>query len=184
MKSELALVNEPLAVNDLPLREKDFVECQRELFGKKSAFLYTVVAVCCVAVLGVYAIARQMGVYNRLHTAVMLALLVCLLVASVFYFAVPKWLAKLRYRQYETANNKPRSVAFYTDHFEIMVDGVEVGIYSYVSVGRIIKSENLFIMMLPNMVYLPIRCDGIPDELWIVIEKYIATAANTCCKGV
>lgn len=57
MKSELALINELLAVNELPLREKDFIECHRALFGKRSAFLYTVVVVCCVAVLGVYAIA-------------------------------------------------------------------------------------------------------------------------------
>lgn len=184
MKSELALINELLAVNELPLREKDFIECQRALFGKRSAFLYTVVAVCCVSALGVYAIAGQMGIGDSLPIGMMLTLLLCLLVASVFYFTVPKWLGKLRYLQYETSNNKPRSVVFYTDHFEIMVDGVKVGIYSYVSVRRIIKSENLFIMVLPNMVYLPVRCVGISDELWSVIEKHIDTATNNCCNGI
>lgn len=178
MKSELALINELLAVNELPLREKDFIECHRALFGKRSAFLYTVVVVCCVAVLGVYAIAKQMGVDNSLHIGIMLVLLLCLLIASVFYFAFPKWLGKLRYRQYETSNSKLKSVAFYTDRFEIMVDGVKVGVYSYISVRHVIKSENLFIMVLPNMVYLPVRCVGIPDERWSEIEHQITISMN------
>lgn len=179
MKSELALISELLAVNELPLREKDFIECQRALFGKRSAFLYTVVAVCCVSALGVYAIAGQMGIGNSLPIGMMFTLLLCLLVASVFYFTVPKWLGILRYRQYETTNNKPRSVAFYTDRFEIIVDGVKVGVYSYISVRRIIKSENLFIMVLPNMVYLPVRCVGIPDERWSEIEHQITISMNS-----
>ena len=178
MKSELALISEPLAVNEMSLREKDFIECQRALFGKKSAFLYTVVVVCCMAALGVYAIAQQMGVDNSLHTGIMIVLLLCLLIASVFYFAFPKWLVKLRYRQYETSNSKLKSVAFYTDHFEIMVDGVKVGVYSYISVRHIIKSENLFIMVLPNMVYLPVRCVGIPDERWSEIYHQITISMN------
>lgn len=178
MKSELALVSKLLAINELPLREKDFIECQRALFGKRSAFLYTVVAVCCVATFGVYGIAGQMGMDHRVHIETIFVVLLCLLVASVFYFAVPIWLGKLRYRQYETSNSKLKSVAFYTDHFEIMVDGVKVGIYSYLSVRRIIKSENLFIMVLPNMVYLAVRCVGIPDECWYEIEHQITISMN------
>lgn len=179
MKAELALVNELLAVNELPLREKDFIECQRALFGKRSAFLYTVVAVCCVATLGVYGIAGQMGIDHHVHHGTIFVVLLCLLVATVFYFAVPIWIGKLRYRQYETSNSKLKSVAFYTDHFEIIVDGVKVGIYSYLLVRRIIKSENLFIMVLPNMVYLAVRCVGIPDERWSEIEYQITVAMNT-----
>ena len=180
MKSELVLVSEPLAVSDLPLREKDFIECQRAVWGKQSALLYTVVAVCCIAVLGVYAIAVQMGINSSMQIGTVLLLLLCLLMASVFYFAVPKWSGKLLYLQYNASTNKPRSVAFYTDHFEIWGDGVVIRIYSYVSVRRIIKSENLFIMVLPNMVYLAVRCVGIPDERWLVIEEYIATIKNKC----
>lgn len=178
MKSELVLINELLAVNELPLREKDFIECQKALLGKKSVFFYAVIAICCVAVLGVYAIAKQMGI-DSLPVGTMLVPFICLLIASIFYFAFPKWIGKLRYRQYETSNNKPRSVAFYTDHFEIIVDGVKVGVYSYISVRRIIKSENLFIMVLPNMVYLPVRCVGIPDERWSEIEHQITISMNS-----
>ena len=152
MKSELALISEPLPVNELPLREKDFIECQRALFGKRSAFLYTVVAVCCMAALGVYAIAKQMGVDNSLHIGIMIVLLLCLLIASVFYFAFPKWLGKLRYRQYETSNSKLKSVAFYTDHFEIMVDGVKVGVYSYLQCGASSSRKTC------SLWYFPIWC--------------------------
>lgn len=178
MKIELALAGKLLAINELPLREKDFIECQRALFGKRSAFLYMVVAVCCVATFGVSGIAGQMGMDYRVHIGTIFVVLLCLLVASVFYFAVPIWLGKLRYRQYETSNSKRKSVAFYTDHFEIMIDGVTIGIYAYLSVRRIIKSENLFIMVLPNMVYLAVRCVGIPDERWSEIEYQITVAMN------
>ena len=178
MKSELALVNQPLAVGNLPLREKDFVECQRAVWGKQSAFLYTVVAACCVAGLGVYAIAVQMGINNSMQIGAVLLLLLCLLIASVFYFAVPKWIGKLLYSRYNASTNKPRSIAFYTDHFEIWGDGAVIRIYSYVSVRRIIKSENLFIMVLPNMVYLAVRCVGIPDERWPKIEHQITISMN------
>lgn len=179
MNSELVLVNELLVVNDLTLRKKDFVECQKALFGKRSAFLYTVVTVCCVAALGVYGIAKQMGIGNSLPIGMMLTLLLCLLVASIFYFIVPKWIGILRYRQYETTNNKPRSVAFYTDHFEMRINGVNTGNYLYAFIRRIIISENLYIIVLPNMVVLPIRHSTIPDEKWNIIQQYINTAMAT-----
>lgn len=177
MNTEIMCTNDLLAVNELPLRESDFIECQKALFGKKSAFFYAVIAISCVAVLGVYAIAKQMET-DTLPVGTMLVPFICLLIASIFYFPFPKWLGKLRYRQYETSNSKLKSVAFYTDHFEIMVDGVKVGVYSYISVRRIIKSENLFIMVLPNMVYLPVRCVGIPDERWSEIEHQITISMN------
>lgn len=176
MKNELICANELLAVNELPLREKDFIECQRALFGKRSAFLYTVVVVCCVAVLGVYAIAKQMGMDNRLHIGIMLVLLLLLLVASVFYFAVPKWLGILWYRQYETTNNQQRDVAFFMDHFEMRVNGVNTGSYLYAFIRRIIISENLYIIVLSNMVVLPIRHVAIPKEKWDIIQQCINTA--------
>ena len=179
MNSELVLVNELLVVNELTLRKKDFVECQKALFGKRSAFLYTVVTVCCVAALGVYGIAKQMGIGNSLPIGMMLTLLLCLLVASIFYFIVPKWIGILRYRQYETTNNKPRSVAFYTDHFEMRINGVNTGNYLYAFIRRIIISENLYIIVLPNMVVLPIRHSTIPEEKWNIIQQYINTAMAT-----
>lgn len=178
MNTEIMCTNDLLAVNELPLRESDFIECQKALFGKKLAFFYAVIEVCCVAVLGVYAIAKQMET-DTLPVGTMLVPFICLLIASIFYFPFPKWLGKLRYRQYETSNNKPRSVAFYTDHFEVLVDDAKVGSYSYASVRRIVQSENLAIVMLPNMVCLPVRRVGISDECWQVIEQYIAIAMNT-----
>ena len=179
MKLELALVSNLPTANELPLREKDFIECQKSLFGTKSEFLYIVVAICCVATLGVYGIARLMGMDYRVHIEIVFVIFLCLLVESLFYFAVPIWLGKLHYRQYQTSNSKLKSVAFYTDHFEIMAEGIKVGIYSYLSVRRIIRSENLFIMVLPKMMYLAVRYTGMPDELWYGIEHQITTSMNT-----
>lgn len=179
MKSELELVNELLVVNTPTLQEKDFIECQRALFGKRSAFLYTVAAVCCVAALGVYSVAKQMGIGSRLPIEMMLTLLLCLLVASVFYFAVPKWIGILRYRQYKTANNKPMSVAFYADHFEMRINGVNTGSCLYAFIRRIIISENLYIIVLSNLVVLPVKHSAIPEEKWNVLQQCINTAMAT-----
>ena len=38
MNTELLPINAPLAINKLPMREQDHVECQRALFGKRAAF--------------------------------------------------------------------------------------------------------------------------------------------------
>ena len=108
---------------------------------------------------------------------------ICFLLASSFYYAFPKYVGKLRYRQCKNANEKPRAVAFYTDHFETLIGDIKAGSYSYETVQRIIKTENLWIIMLPDRANLPVRIAGIPDEYREVIEQDIAAMVNGCRKA-
>lgn len=179
MKNELTPIAKPIAVTVLSLGEQDFLECQRALLGKRITFLYTVVSVCCASVIGICLVAEQIGIGSPEQTKFVFVVLACLLLASVFYFGVPKWLGTLRYRQYMTSNTKPKSVAFYSERFELLVDDTVTDIYRYTMVQRIIKSENLFIMVISNMLYLPIRYCSISEESWSIIEKYITEAMDT-----
>ena len=179
MNTELLPINTPLAINKLPMREQDHVECQRALFGKRAAFFYAAITVCCVATIAVCMIAKWMGI-NSLPMRTEAIPLICFLLTSSFYYAFPEYVGKLRYRQCKNANEKPKAIAFYTDHFETLIGDVKAGSYSYETVRHIIKTENLWIIMLPDWMYLPVRIAGIPDKCWETIEQDIAAMVNGC----
>lgn len=124
MNTELLPINAPLAINKLPMREQDHVECQRALFGKRAAFFYAAITVCCVATIAVCMIAKWMGI-NSLPMRTKAIPLICFLLTSSFYYAFPEYVGKLRYRQCKNANEKPKAIAFYTDHFETLIGGCQ-----------------------------------------------------------
>lgn len=173
--NDLSVINELLAVCDLPLRERDFIEAEKAILSKTATVLYTIIVACCVAITGAYGISAQLGL-DFLPGKILFIPLICLPTASVYYFVFPKWLGILRYRQYETTNNQQRDVAFFMEHFEMRVNGVNTGSYLYAFIRRIIISENLYIIVLPNMVVLPIRHVAIPEEKWNIIQQCINTA--------
>lgn len=173
--NNLSVVNELLAICDLPLRERDFIEAEKAMLGKTATVLYTIIVACCVAIIGAYGMSAQLGL-GFLPIKILFVPLLCLPTASVYYFVFPKWLGILRYRQYETTNNQQRDIAFFKDHFEIRVNDINTGSYLYTFIRRIIISENLYIIVLPNMVVLPVRHVAIPEEKWNIIQRCINTA--------
>lgn len=170
--NNLSVVNELLAICDLPLRERDFIEAEKAILGKTATVLYTIIVACCVAIIGAYGMSAQLGL-GFLPIKILFVPLLCLPTASVYYFVFPKWLGILRYRQYETTNNQQRDIAFFKDHFEIRVNDINTGSYLYTFIRRIIISENLYIIVLPNMVVLPVRHVAIPEEKWDIIQQHI-----------
>lgn len=173
--NNLSVVNELLAICDLPLRERDFIEAEKAMLDKTATVLYTIIVACCVAIIGAYGMSAQLGL-GFLPIKILFVPLLCLPTASVYYFVFPKWLGILRYRQYETTNNQQRDIAFFKDHFEIRVNDINTGSYLYTFIRRIIISENLYIIVLPNMVVLPVRHVAIPEEKWNIIQRCINTA--------
>lgn len=173
--NNLSVVNELLAICDLPLRERDFIEAEKAMLGKTATVLYTIIVACCVAIIGAYGMSAQLGL-GFLPIKILFVPLLCLPTASVYYFVFPKWLGILRYRQYETTNNQQRDIAFFKDHFEIRVNDINTGSYLYTFIRRIIISENLYIIVLPNMVVLHVRHVAIPEEKWNIIQRCINTA--------
>lgn len=175
MKSELALINKLLTVKELHLRETDYIEIQKALFGKGSVLLYTVVAVCCAAALGIYGIAKQIGIGQHISTGVMYIALLCLMGASLLYSVVPRWLGKTTYLRKTTHKSIPRSVDFYNNYLEIKDAKGNTKNYLYSLIIRTFISENLYIVVLPDMI-LPIRCTELTEEEWNHIQQCITAA--------
>lgn len=176
--NNLAVISEPLAVSELPLRERDFVEAERAICGKSATIFFTITVACCVAIIGAYGISAHLRL-PFFSSSILLVPLICLPAASVYYFLFPKWLGSLRFRQHEIGNNQQRDIAFYNDHFEIRASGVNTGSYQYTLIKQIVISENLYIIVLPDMVILPVRHVAIPEERWITIQQHI-NAVMTC----
>ena len=59
--NNLSVVNELLAICDLPLRERDFIEAEKAILGKTATVLYTIIVACCVAIIGAYGMSAQLG---------------------------------------------------------------------------------------------------------------------------
>lgn len=175
MKSELALVSKLLTVKELHLTEKDYIEGQKALFGKVAEFLYAVVTVCCIATLGIYEIAKQMGMGQYVPTGAMYMVLLCLMSTSILYFFVPQWCGKTTYLRQKQENSIPSLVDFYDIYLEIKDDKGNTKKYLYSLIKRIVISENLYIVVLPDMI-LPIRCTGLTDEEWNNIQQCITVA--------
>lgn len=173
--NNLSIINDPLAISKLSLHEKDFIEAEKAILGSTATVLYTIIVACCIAIIGIYGISAQLG-FDFLPSKILFVPFICLPTASVYYFVFPKWIGILRYRQYETVNNPQYNIAFLMDHFEIRVNNVNAGSYLYASVRRILISENLYIIVLPHMVVLPIRHVAISEEKWSVIQRCINTA--------
>ena len=58
--NNLSVVNELLAICDLPLRERDFIEAEKAILGKTATVLYTIIVACCVAIIGAYGMSAQL----------------------------------------------------------------------------------------------------------------------------
>ncbi len=176
--NDLSIINDLLAISELPLHERDFIEAEKAILGKTATVLYTIIVACCVAIIGIYSISAQLE-FGFLPSKILFVPLICLPTASVYYFVFPKWLGILRYRQYENSNNQQCDIAFFIDHFEMRVNNISTGSYLYAFIKRIIISENLYIIVLPNMVVFPIRHVAIPEEKWSMIQQCINTAMAT-----
>lgn len=173
--NDLIVLNDLIAISDQPLREEDFIECQKALLGKSAAVAYTVVVVCCAAMICLAWLSAWLGMELN-FVNILLLTAICFPVAAMCYFAIPEWLGKLRYRQYCTVHNKQPVVIFYRDHFEIHLNHVRISSYPYYLVRRIIKSENLLIILLPNYILFPARCSTIADDVLASILQQVELA--------
>lgn len=171
-RNDLAVIDGLLAVSELPLEERDFIEAERAICGKTATILYTVTVACCVAVIGAYGISAHLGL-SFFSGGILLVPLMGLAAASVCYFLFPKWLGSLRFRQQEIGNSQQRDIAFYHDHLEIRENGGNTESYPYPLIKQTVISENLYIIVLPDMVILPIRHAALPEEQWGTIRQHI-----------
>lgn len=155
--------NDILAVNNLSLRESDFVEFVKAI-RKKSEKVTFIIVIACVAV--IYA-AALVSVPLNIHIVsgtILILMAVCLIIAIFTYVMFPRWLGRTRYKQYCMTHNSEGRIVFYADHLATMVGGETVQTLFYKDIRKIIQSDNLYIMEFSNKVYAIVRIDGFSEE--------------------
>ena len=96
--NNLSVVNELLAICDLPLRERDFIEAEKAILGKTATVLYTIIVACCVAIIGAYGMSAQLGL-GFLPIKILFVprkqglCLVCLYTHNMLQHGLPRWLS-------------------------------------------------------------------------------------------
>lgn len=156
----MKIENEPIAINEKPLQERDY----RELYHK----ILRSGLVAIAYVLLVFIVVYDFFVFfvGLFYQVLNFAPLITGSIALLFLIFFPRILAKIRYKQYLTMTNGgsfPRSTLFYSDHLEIMTNGAATGSYSYSQVKRAFTTPSLYIIRLPNLVCHMVRLDGFTE---------------------
>ena len=170
----------PMAVNDRRLTQADFVEwliaTMRTGFAKV-CLIVVGVALCLIVCLIVLALAMGWKVdFVSLWPAG-----VCLLVAGAFAYAMPRWVGRLRYRQYlMMAEHGPkRCTAFYTQYLEIQTNGMAQGRYWYADIQKVFHTKHLYVLKFANQVYCAVRKDGFAGDSWQQVYRCIQAERAT-----
>ena len=150
-----------MAVHDKRLTQADFVEwLYATLWAGPGRVFLLVLAVCLGLVLALAVLSAWMELglsWKELWPAGL-----CVLAAGLFAAGMPRWIGRLRYRQFLTISRgaAARRTVFYPQYLEIEVNGAVQGRYWYADVKKVIKTKHLVLLKFANQVYCAVRRDG------------------------
>ncbi len=171
----LSVITEPIAVNMISLCERDFLEAEKALWGRTLAIWNTVTITAGMIILGIYGISARFRIY-LIPSGIVCVLTIGLLVFCICYSIFPQWIGGLRYRKFKSNNGHLREIAFFSDHFELRINALNSEDCLYADIKRIVISENLYIIVLPKWILLPIRHTVFSEEQWRIIHQRITAA--------
>ena len=167
-----------LAVCSLPMRESGFIECIKASYGKQITVIYTIIVVTLASVLMIhYSFSNQLGIDLLAHNVVQ-GIIGGLLIIAAAYCCTPNLLGKVLYRRYITNKKYQYKTVFYADRIELQSKTTTMKEYSYALVKQIVRSENLIIFILSNLICLPVRSDGLTEAQWAMIQAQICNQRN------
>lgn len=172
-QNSLVPINDLLAVNNLPLRERDFIEWMDELMSARIKVPFVIV----VSVSALfYAIILASVLLNMKVVSPFLVAVVsgCLLIALFFRYAVSRLLGRLRYNQYCLSRNEcPGATAFYIDHLELRAGNEIITRLAYSNIKKITLTEDLIIISFPHLTNCVVRRDGFTEKDFEIILEQI-----------
>lgn len=105
-----------------------------------------------------------------------------MLAAVVFAVCMPRWIGRLRYRQFLTMSQAQgtvsRRMVFYPQYLEIEANGVVQGRYWYADIKKVIKTKRLVLLKFANQVYCAVRRDGFSQGCWALCASRTAHRAE------
>ena len=163
-QNSLVPINDLIAVNNVPLRERDFIEWMDEIMSARikvpfvivvslSAFFYAIVLA---------SIILKMKVVAPFY---IILVSVCLLIALFFRYAVSRLIGRLRYNQCRLSRNECQgTTAFYKDHLELRVGNEIITRLAYSDIRKVALTENLIIISFPHLTNCVVRRDGFTEK--------------------
>lgn len=156
--------NDLLAANNLPLREKDFIEWMDEIISIRTKVPFVATVSLCALF---YAVVLASFLLNRkaVSSVYIILVSVCLVIALFFRYAISRLLGRLRYKQYRLCRNGCcGTTAFYQDHLELKAGNEIIARLSYHDIQKIALTENLIILSFPHLTSCVVRRDGFTEK--------------------
>lgn len=170
-----------VAAHEKQLTQADFVEwLYATLWAGPGKGFLLVLAVCLglILVLAALSVWAELGLsWRQLWPAGL-----CVLAAVVFAVCMPRWIGRLRYRQFLTMSQAQgtvsRRMVFYPQYLEIEANGVVQGRYWYADIKKVIKTKRLVLLKFANQVYCAVRRDGFSQGCWALCASRTAHRAE------
>ncbi|MBW7572014.1 hypothetical protein [Caproiciproducens faecalis] len=166
--------SEVIAINKKQLQESDFCEWLVATVVKRARIAFLTMIACVSLIILISLIASLYGAHV-IDGKMILLLIICVLIAVLCRFVLPKWLGKIRYRQHLTITKgiDDRRIVFYQDHLAFIVDKTVTNQFSYSDIQRTILTKNLYILQFPNRVSCMLRRDGFIEGSLEIVQKQI-----------
>ena len=165
--------NDLFAVNNLPLRESDFIEWMDEVMSARIKVPFVIVVSASVLF---YAIVLVSALLNMkvVSSTTIVVVSVCLLIALFFRYAVSRLLGRLRYNQYRLSRNECNgTTVFCKDHLELRAGDEIITRLAYSNIKKIALTENLIIISFPHLTNCVVRRDGFTEKDFEIILEQI-----------
>lgn len=172
-KNNLVPDNDLLAVNNLPLRERDFIEWIDEVMSARIKVPFVIVISVSILFYGIVLVSvlLDMKVVSPIYIVLVT---VCLLIALFFRYVVSRLLGRLRYNQYSLSRNECHgATAFYKDHLELRAGNETITQIAYSNIKKIALTENLIIISFPHLTNCVVRREGFTEKDFEIIMERI-----------
>lgn len=172
-EDSLGTNSDMIAVNNLPLREKDFIEWMDKIIRARTKVFF-IIGVSVSALFYALILVSVLLDMKTVSPIYIVLVTVCFLVALFSRYGISRLLGRLRYNQYCLSRNENHGLAaFYKDHLELRAGNEVITSLAYSNINKITLTENLMIISFPHLTNCVVRRDGFTEKDFEIILEHI-----------
>jgi len=172
-EDSLVTNSDMIAVNNLPLRERDFIEWMDKVTKKRTKVPF-IIGVSVSALFYALILVSVLLNMKTVSTIYIILVTVCLLIILFSRYGVSRWIGRLRYNQYCLSRNENHGLAaFYKDHLELRAGNEVMTRLAYSNIEKITLTENLMIISFPHLTNCVVRRDGFTEKDFETVLEHI-----------